>query len=282
MRHAYLLIAHNDFELLSNLVKTIDDRRNDIYIHIDKKVKTLPIIDTQNSNVYILKNRIDARWGDYSLVEVELALIEAAYKRGEYDYYHIISGVDLPIKTQDYIHDYCETHRGLEFIGFADASEEEINWRSQHVFLFPRMFKSNNVLIRGLRFAFTKLQDLIKYKRTVDEIRKGCQWCSVTGKFVEYILLNKNKIKHLFHHTFCPDEMFMQTMCWNSTFRNKVFDISREFSSCKRFIKWENGELKSLSVDDVQDMIKSEAWFARKFSSENKILVVKIVNGFRL
>ena len=65
MRHAYLLIAHNDFELLSNLVKTIDDRRNDIYIHIDKKVKTLPIIDTQNSNVYILKNRIDARWGDY-------------------------------------------------------------------------------------------------------------------------------------------------------------------------------------------------------------------------
>lgn len=38
-KHAYLIIAHNEFELLKLLVSQIDDVRNDIYIHIDKKVR---------------------------------------------------------------------------------------------------------------------------------------------------------------------------------------------------------------------------------------------------
>lgn len=37
MKHAYLIIAHNEPEVLRRLVKSVDDKRNDIYIHIDKK-----------------------------------------------------------------------------------------------------------------------------------------------------------------------------------------------------------------------------------------------------
>ena len=33
--HAYLIIAHDQFDLLESLLKCIDDERNDIYIHID-------------------------------------------------------------------------------------------------------------------------------------------------------------------------------------------------------------------------------------------------------
>lgn len=36
--HAYLIIAHNEFEVLQKLVGALDDPRNDIYIHFDKKV----------------------------------------------------------------------------------------------------------------------------------------------------------------------------------------------------------------------------------------------------
>lgn len=38
-KHAYLIIAHNQFALLKELLKSIDDERNDIYIHIDKKYR---------------------------------------------------------------------------------------------------------------------------------------------------------------------------------------------------------------------------------------------------
>ena len=38
MKHAYLIIAHHEFEILKKLVQAIDDERNDIYIHFDKKM----------------------------------------------------------------------------------------------------------------------------------------------------------------------------------------------------------------------------------------------------
>ena len=37
--HAYLIIAHNEFDILKKTIQMIDDERNDIYIHIDKKCK---------------------------------------------------------------------------------------------------------------------------------------------------------------------------------------------------------------------------------------------------
>ena len=41
MRHAYLILAHNNFKQLSKLVSLLDDRDNDIFIHIDKKSNIL-------------------------------------------------------------------------------------------------------------------------------------------------------------------------------------------------------------------------------------------------
>ena len=38
-KHAYMIIAHNDFDLLETLVRLLDDPRNDLYIHIDAKVQ---------------------------------------------------------------------------------------------------------------------------------------------------------------------------------------------------------------------------------------------------
>lgn len=38
MKHAYLIMAHNQFHILEVLLNLIDDERNDIFLHIDKKV----------------------------------------------------------------------------------------------------------------------------------------------------------------------------------------------------------------------------------------------------
>lgn len=37
-RHAYLLVTHQYTFVLETLIRMIDDKRNDIYVHIDKKV----------------------------------------------------------------------------------------------------------------------------------------------------------------------------------------------------------------------------------------------------
>ena len=104
-RHAYLIKAHHQFDLLEKLLRLLDDERNDIYIHIgvgvnydrarfEKCVKRSGIFF-----VYPVKES----WGGYSQIESELHLFEAAAENS-YAYYHLLSGVDLPLKTQDEIH----------------------------------------------------------------------------------------------------------------------------------------------------------------------------------
>lgn len=37
-KHAYLIMAHNNWKILEKLLILLDDKRNDIYLHIDLKL----------------------------------------------------------------------------------------------------------------------------------------------------------------------------------------------------------------------------------------------------
>ena len=75
------------------------------------------MITAINSKVKFIE-QINVNWGGYSIVKCELLLLEAAVKSDtDYVRYHLISGVDLPIKSQDYIHDFFEDNHG-EYIRF--------------------------------------------------------------------------------------------------------------------------------------------------------------------
>ncbi len=43
VNHAFLIIAHNNWWQLKNLIQLLDYPSHDIYIHIDKKVKILKL-----------------------------------------------------------------------------------------------------------------------------------------------------------------------------------------------------------------------------------------------
>lgn len=88
MKHAYLIIAHNEFEILKRLIQALDDERNDIYIHFDRKLNHYPDCRTSYAKLTFLEERMDVRWGDISVVDAEFALFDEAYRRGEYSYYH--------------------------------------------------------------------------------------------------------------------------------------------------------------------------------------------------
>ena len=77
MKHAYLIMAHNEPYILEKLLRLIDDERNDIYLHIDKKWKNFDFEKFKNvvrkSNIYF-SDRLDVRWGTYSQIKCELVL----------------------------------------------------------------------------------------------------------------------------------------------------------------------------------------------------------------
>ena len=37
-KHAFLIMAHNEHDILNKLLLLLDDERNDIFIHYDKKM----------------------------------------------------------------------------------------------------------------------------------------------------------------------------------------------------------------------------------------------------
>ena len=41
MKHAFLIIAHNEYPVLRALLSMLDDERNDIYLHIDQRAAEL-------------------------------------------------------------------------------------------------------------------------------------------------------------------------------------------------------------------------------------------------
>ena len=290
-KHVYLIIAHNEFEILKLLVKTLDDARNDIYIHFDAKCKELPNLKCNEAELYILNDRIDVRWGDYSQIETEMLLFEYAHnmqdeKEVNYLYYHLISGVDIPLKSQDYIHSFFNAHQGKEFLGYFQGDlKSELRKKVQMYHLFTKHFtKEDKWTIRNIvRAVFCRLQLYIGIKRNKDIcLVRGTNWASVTNDFVEFILSKKQEIKRRFHHTFCADEVYKHVLCWNSKFKNQIYNPTNEAFGCMREINWvitdSESFLPSFTLNDYERLKNSPMLFARKFDSNNIDIVKKILS----
>ncbi|WP_407401507.1 beta-1,6-N-acetylglucosaminyltransferase [Chryseobacterium sp.] len=279
MKHAYLILAHNEFDLLNKLIAVLDDARNDIFIHFDSKVNTLPIIECNFSGLYILEDRVDVRWGDVSVVSAEYKLFQKASQKANYSYYHLLSGVDMPLKSQDYIHNFFKKNQGKEFVGFYQQDitiETELRVRKFH--LFPHDFRADTSIVglikKIVRAVTIRLQYLIGFSRNKDiDFKKGTQWISITHDFLELIIQEKENVLEIYKNTFCADEIFIQTLCWNSVFKANVFNIDDEAQGSQRMIGWNNNMIIEWEGKDFERLIDSNLLFARKFSS-NKMEVV--------
>lgn len=104
--------------------------------------------------------------GDISQIKVELLLLKTALNQGHYSYLHLLSGVDLPIKSQDYIHDFFTRHAGFEFVGFAHKKTDDENAREKagYIYLFTRYIKDDNKLRRFItkciKYGYIRCQKL--------------------------------------------------------------------------------------------------------------------------
>lgn len=275
MRHAYLIIAHNQFELLKLLLKCLDHPQNDFYIHIDKKVKTVDFEDIKSVVKYsglTFTDRVSIRWGGFSQVESELVLMKSAIK-GRYDYYHLLSGVDLPLKTSEQILRFFEENNGTEFIHFSNMSyckSDNVIRRVKYYYPFQEIFGKEEGIYYYISRFMLKIQRLLKVNRLKNcnmEISCGAQWFSITGNLASYVVENEKKIKCLCKNGFCVDEIFLQTLVYNSDFIKKVykFNDNEDYISSMRYIDWKRGTPYTFQKEDYEELINSDYLFARKF-----------------
>lgn len=285
MKHAYLIMAHGSSEILKTLVSMLDDERNDIFLHIDKKSNlladlegeyshstgTFKALEVTKAHLYVLKNRVDVRWGNLSQIKAEYALFEEAIKHGPYAYYHLLSGQDLPIKTQDFIHSFFDAHQGKEFIGITRGEEFEWDCRRKMMryWLLTRFTRTRWGMVNAITKRLNKYLSLLlswSLHRSKMDFAKGANWISVTQKCMEYIVSQKSFVMKRFDYTFCPDEFFVQTLVWNNPeLRQALYSETDEYEGCMRLIDWNRGNPYVWTMADQEELQASHRLFARKF-----------------
>lgn len=284
MKHAYLILAHNEPELLSLLIGRLDDARNDIYIHFDRKLTLLPDVKTQHAGLYILKDRVDVRWADVSMIEAEYKLFHAVVDSGrQYSHHHLISGVDLPLKNQDYIHSFFAQHQGKEFVGLHQRPMNRHADRALHYWHpFTRSFRGSGCVFaikRILRYLVIQTQVLLGIRRnTTIPFHKGGQWVSITRELIDYLLEQEGRAFTIFSRTFGADEYFVPTLIWDTPFMERLFDATDESRGAMRYIGWRaDGQLIDFTPQDLPALQQTEYLFARKFNSRDKAFLQEIL-----
>lgn len=291
-KHAYLIIAHNQPWLLQTLVNLIDDVRNDIFITIDSRtdINIFKNIKAHNSSLFFTPQS-NNRWGSIKQIETEFLLFETSQNHGNYSYYHLLSGQDLPIKSQDYIHQVCDKLQGKEFVGFEKESQQSLKGldnKTKYFYILQDHFRCSNIfekiIVRLIQKSSLSLQKVFRVRRKYKlEFKKGPNWVSITDEFCKYLVKHKAEILQMFNHTFCPDEIFLQTVLWNSPFKNNIYDYEDEYHSCLRYIDWNRGKPYTWKEKDIDELMSdnNKCFFARKFSSHDKALVNKITMSIK-
>ena len=274
-RHAYLIVAHNQFELLQNLVMALDSPAHDIYLHIDAKVKDFDFEKIQSclkySKLYYTK-RLKISWGGFSMIRAELLLLETAVNNGDYSYYHLLSGVDIPLKTNAELDRFFEKHEGAEFVHFCGedfSKSDQTQWRARYYHLLRDVIgREGHGLLWMLEYGSLKLQKLLGITRNKDiEMFCGANWFSITQACAKYVLEHTNWVVKHFAKTCCADELWLQSLIKASPFWDKVYDtsMSGDYHGCMRLVDFARGNPYIFCMSDYQQLKDSDFLFARKF-----------------
>ena len=204
---AYLIIAHKNLEQLKKLLKLLDYRKNDLYIHIDKKAEK-EIIEfdfskcCKYSKVYKF-SEYSVNWGSENVINCELFLLKKANENKKYEYYHLISGADLPLKGSKEIYEYFEKSKNKEYINFVIDNKESYKNLENRI-KYYRITNFYNILpfkslkiMRKIDIFQIKLQKILGINRLkkskIKKFYKGTNWFSITNNLAEdlkkYILL---------------------------------------------------------------------------------------------
>ena len=272
MKHAYLVMAHKNDKTFKTLLGLLDDKNNDIFVHMDLKLSDYDADETErkikNARIYHVERK-DVRWGGYSQIGVELSLLEKATSVGKYEYYHLISGEDLPLMKQNELRRFFEKNKGKEFLDF---QSEKFAWSDRVRYWYPFQEKWGRKHWKITKSLVLLQKPFVRRNKNI-EFQKGQNWFSITDDFARYVVMKKDWIRQVFRKTWCCDEVFLQTVLINSKFKDRVYCDKRsprswKNSCCMRYVDWMRGGPYIFRLEDYDELMKSGMCFARKFDAE--------------
>lgn len=261
------------------LIDILNDPRNDFFLLVDAKVKGFDkesFMKSCSTDRLFFVNPIKIYWGDFSQILAELSLLKAATAKENYDYYHLISAVDMPLRSQEEIHAFFEANKGTEFVDFDSYGDSSwANERMQFYYFFQKIIgrRRKDLLKFGRDFIvlLEKLCGINRTKEIKQYLAKGSNWFSITDGLARYIVENEAFVHEHFVRTYCGDEAFVQAMLNMSPYRDNWYGFKNPDIKYQnvRFCDWERGAPYTFSKDEFYELSSRKQYmFARKFDDD--------------
>lgn len=281
MKHAYLIMAHNNFDQLKLLIRALDHPRTDLFIHIDPKAGLNEFEELKKSAKHSfvdIFSEISVFWSDYSLTECELILLDRAKKHGTYEFYHLISNADFPTMNQNRILDFFDSNKGREFIAISfprnawPFRSKPYTTETKYYHILSKYYRTKNKALNLIVYLIEYFCVFLQFLFRVDRIKgqyipsKGSEWWSITDDFASYLLSKREWIKKNFNKTRASDEVFACVLAYNSEFRSRLYrwDYHSACDSNQRLLDWHRGFPYTYKIEDFGEIINSGLPFVRK------------------
>jgi hypothetical protein len=290
---AFAILVHNEPQRLLQLLRTLVGFET--YIHIDKFadrasiISTLQGIDLKTTFIIPESQSIGGAWGGYSLVEIQLKLIEVFLSKTEVNGPLVfLSGQDLPIKPLADFKSYLETKD--HFISLQIIDKEKIAERESTE--IARINRIRHFHLQDFRlFRYSKDRDSIRYKigsapsaitrrlrlpnfifDSAKDYFIGSQWIGLGKEECKILLVERDLLRSEFRYSFCPDEIAIQTFFGRKLFNN--YRVTSEYET--NFDSIIDAEFHQIhpslnhvwQIDELCLILKSSKFFIRKPSLE--------------
>ena len=290
MKHAILIMAHNEYRHLKHLVEYFNHECY-VFIHFDKKGTCTEeeISEAKNwLNVIQVYKKFSVHWGGFSMLKCELFLLREALVKSDADYFHLLSGQDYPIKPLEHFLNHFERNKGHDFVSFVHLPHPQWqnNTYSRFTYFYPFDFFKHGIRYSKIIDKIKSLQNKFHYKRRIpdqfEHLYGGSQWFSLTRESVSMILdytSRKRSFLNRLKWTFAPEECYIQTVAKNILPKEKII------RSNMRFIRWvfENDNKPSnLGIEHFYLLASSNMLIARKFKNPFSRKLIPAIDKYLL
>jgi Core-2/I-Branching enzyme len=268
MRIAYIVAAHTKLDQLERLLRRLVEDDTQLIVHVDKRAgdEAFSLLQhrMRDLDIHYLDRHLGF-WGGFGVVRAALGGLRHLVADGaRFDYVVLLSGQDYPLRPRAEINSALQRAAGRSFL-----------------YNFPLPFAG-----WGRRGGFDRVEDWhlishralhirLPWKRRIPgglaPYGGGRPWLleHSAAVFVDDFVRTNPAIVRFFEHTLYPCELFFQTILMNSPLADSIVSDHRQY------LRWEGGASpRILTVDDLGEMLASDALFARKFDTANDVAVL--------
>jgi hypothetical protein len=289
--HAFLIPVHTQPQLLGRILRVLEQSNHYFFVHVDKKSNLFDEFKRACAgieNVCFTNQRIAVYHAGISQVHVSQILIkEAMAHEVDFDYYHVISGQDYPLRSNQQFDDFFEqTTHSFMYIDEGDfkASMDNHYERSINRCHFN---KTTSYVARIYnKFRLYQFVQLICPRPKLQHLIGGWDWFSWSRATTHYVmdyLRQHPEYLRRFDHTSCSIEIIYATLLEPQKERLEI-----ETTNPLRYISWHPHRPVqttyrpfNLTEEDYPFVIDSKAFFCRKVDEVESARLLDMIDAQR-